>query len=379
MNQVRIQHYDSVSAVDPTGWRQLDVTSGYSSYEWLRIVERYASGHHAPRYIVAYLQERPVGAIVLELVNNVDRENGIVRRVLGGRRVLRHTFGKHIVPYLVAGTPFGYGGQFLLDPRVDADQRHRVIRELLSSAEKLSASLRAPLWFSDVLAADVLLMDTLKEAGYLRCHYLPLAEIDIEWDTFDDYVAALKKRHKNIAKDIRRERNRCRTAGVTLEEPAELGDREETFVQLANQTYGKHSDLAFPFRAGFFSGLRQVAGDDFLACSAQMNDRTLGFVTMLSDGHTAWAGSYGIDYTDSASRFVYFNLVLQWPIQKAIELGLKKLVLGRGHYELKLRRGCTLNHTYFCFKPSSTWAAPIYARIFSLLDRHYTRQAATHS
>lgn len=379
MNQIQIQHYDSVSAIDPIEWDRLGVISGFSSYDWLRVVERYATSPYTPRYVVAYVHERPVGAIVLELVNNVDREGGIVRRALGGRRVLRHTFGKYLTPHLVAGTPFGYGGQFLIDVHVESSRRRRIIEELLSAAEALSTSLRAPLWFSDVLADDVLLMDTLKGAGYLSSRYLPLAEIEIRWKTFEDYVDALKNESKNVAKDIRRERNRCRAAGVFLEEPTELRDREETFIQLANQTYGKHGDLSFPFQEGFFSSLRQAVGEKLVICNAQMDDKVLGFVTMLSDGNTAWAGSYGLDYTNDASRFVYFNLVLQWPVRKAIELGLKKLVLGRGHYELKLRRGCSLNHTYFFFKPSSGLSTPIYARLFRMLDRRYALQIAAHS
>jgi predicted N-acyltransferase len=369
---MQTRFYDSVSAIHPNEWSQLDVLSGFSSYRWLQSVERYAARPCTPHYVVAYVQERPVGAIVLELVNDVDRESGIVRRLLGGRRVLRHTFGKYLAPNLVAGTPFGYGGQILIDVNMGITQRSHVVQELLSAAERLSDSLRAPLWFSDVLARDTELINTLRNAGYLSCQYLPLAEIAIEWHTFDDYVDTLKSRYRN---HIRREQKRCRAAGVVLEEPTDLSDRDERFVQLANQTYGKHGDLAFPFNAGFFSGLKSNLGDGFQVCNALESDNILGFVTMISDGHTGWAGNYGLDYTNSSSAFVYFNLVLQWPIRKAIELGLKRLVLGRGHYELKMRRGCTLNETYLFRKPPNALSKPIYARLFRMLDRHYIKQA----
>ena len=378
MSSLRIRHYDSVSAIDPRQWSQLDGLSGFFGHGWLKTVERHIIGSYAPRYIVAYSQEQPVGAVILDLVNDVDRENGIVRRVFGGKRLLRHTFGKCLVPNLVAGTPFGYGGQFLIDSSLGTEQRSRVAQELLSASETLSASLGAPLWFSNVLANDTLLMDTLRGAGYLSSRYLPLAEIAIEWDSFDEYVATLRKQHKNIAKDIRRERNRCRSAGVTLEEPAALDDRDKSFVELANQTYSKHGDLAFPYAVGFFSSLKRELDHDLLVCNAQKDGKILGFVTMISDGHTAWAGSYGLDYTDSASAFVYFNLVLQWPVRKAIELGLKNVVLGRGHYELKLRRGCTLNDTHFFYKPSHSLSKLLYARLFRMLDRHYARQVSSN-
>jgi predicted N-acyltransferase len=379
MKQIRLQHYDSMSAIDPLQWRQLDALSGFSSYGWLKTVENCATGPYAPHYIVAYCQEQPVGAVILELVNDVDRENAIVRRVFGGRSLLRHTFGKSLVPNLVGGTPFGYGGQFLINSGTGREQTVRVVRELLLAAEKLSETLGAPLWFSDVLECDPLLVDILRDAGYLSCRYLPLAEIELKWDTFDDYVANLKKRYKNIGKDIRRERNRCESAGVLLEEPEEIADTDKVFVNLANQTYSKHGDLALPFTEGFFSNLKNELGNELLVCNAQLDGKILGFVTMFTDGSTAWAGSYGLDYTSSASRFVYFNLVLQWPVRKAIELGLNKLVLGRGHYDLKLRRGCTLSDTYFCFKPSSTWSRLIFARLFRILDGHYAKQIAATS
>lgn len=379
MNQIRLQHYDSVSAIDPLQWRQLEALSGFSSYGWLKTVESHAIGSYAPRYIVAYYHETPVGAVILDLVNDVDRENSIVRRVFGGRRLLRHTFGKSLIPNLVAGTPFGYGGQFLINASNGREQNVHIIRELLLAAEKLSTTLGAPLWFADVLAKDALLIDILRDAGYLSSRYLPLAELGIDWGTFDDYVATLKKQSKNVAKDIRRERNRCHSAGILLEEPTDLADRDKIYVQLANHTYGKHGDLAFPFSAGFFSGLKNELGDDLLVCEAQKDGKTLGFVTMTSDGRTAWAGSYGLDYSDSASAFVYFNLVLQWPVRKAIELGLERLVLGRGHYALKLRRGCRLSDTYFFHKPLHRLSKPFYNGLFLVLDRHYTNQASTSS
>jgi predicted N-acyltransferase len=376
MSQLRIQHCESIAHIHTDDWNRLENKSGFTSSAWLQTVEQFSIQSVRPQFILAYADNKLVGAMILELVKDIDRENSVAQAILGGNRLGHSLFTNLFLPNLAAGVPHGYGGQLLVDSNGDAGWRAKIARTLVAEAEALSESFGAPLWFPNVLATDKLLLETLHQADYLSTRYLPLAEIAIDWDTFDDYVASLKHRSQNVVKDIRRERNRCRAAGVTFEEPSDLSNSDSKLVEMASETYLRHGNSRFPFSRGFFSALHHQLGPNFLVCLASKSGHPLGFVTMLSDGDTAWADSYGLDYAHPDSKFVYFNLVYQWPIRKAIELGLKRIVFGRGQYELKSRRGCTLIDSYLLVKPANWFGRAFYASLFRLVDRHYGKQVA---
>ena len=153
---------------------------------------------------------------------------------------------------------------------------------------------------------------------------------------------------------------------------------DSKLVDMANQSYRRHSEFAFPFRPGFFSSLQAGLHDSYMVCVAKRGADTLGFVTMLADGDTAWADSYGLDSRRSDTAFVYFYLAYHWPIRAAIERGLRRIVFGRGQYELKLRRGCSLTDTYVLVKPSGRISRTFHAGLLHVVDRSYAKQVPTN-
>lgn len=379
MDQVSIRHHDSITTVEKDEWENLDHRSRFTSYAWLQATSRFCAEPIHLQLLLAYIEGKLQGAMIVETVRDSGKQNGIARAVLGGNRLILGAFGNHFVPNLAVGTPHGYGGHLLLASNGDTELRAKVAHNLIAAAEELSKTLRTPLWFMGVLAADEQLRTILRQKGYLSARYLPLAELPIQWKTFDEYLSWQKRRSRSVSKDIRRERNRCRAAGVTFEEPSNISKLDDVLIDLANQPYQKHGNVRFPFERGFFASLQAQLRSSLMICTACKDGNIIGFVTMLSDGESAWADSYGLDYSQPDSAFVYFNLVYHWPVQKAIELGLKRIVLGRGQYELKLRRGCILTDTYFHYKPSHWIARKFYGGIFRMLDEHYSTEITSVS
>lgn len=374
MDQITIHHHDSISAVEEDEWERLVHQSGFTSYAWLQTTSGFCAEPIQLQLLLAYVEDVLQGAMIVETVREPGKQNGIARAVLGGNRLILGAFGNHFVPNLAVGTPHGYGGHLLFAGHSDAELRAKVAHNLIAAAEELSRTLRTPLWFMGVLAADEQLLTILRQKGYLSARYLPLAELPIQWETFDEYLGWQKSRSRGVSKDIRRERNRCRAAGVTFEEPSNISKLDDVLIELANQPYQKHGNVRFPYERGFFTSLKAQLGSSFMICTACKDGKTIGFVTMLSDGESAWADSYGLDYRQPDSAFVYFNLVYHWPVQKAIEQGLRRIVLGRGQYELKLRRGCILTDTYLLYNPSHRIARKLYGGLFKVLDEHYSTE-----
>ncbi|MFT5418689.1 MAG: putative N-acyltransferase [Gammaproteobacteria bacterium] len=371
MEKITIHCHDSISTIEKDAWENLAHRSKFTSYAWLQATSDYCGDPSQLQLLLAYVGDDLQGAMILETVGDAGKQNSVARAVLGGNKIVRGAIGRYFVPNLAVGTPHGYGGHLLLASHSGDELRAKISKKLISAAETLSESLRTPLWFMGVLEADDQLLKALQQNGYLSARYLPLAEMAIEWNTFEEYLSWQKRRSRSVSKDIRRERNRCRAAGLIFEEPSDVSKLDNVLIELANQPYQKHGEHKFPFERGFFTSLQEQLGSSFMLCTARKGDNVIGFVTMLSDGESAWADSYGLDYGQAESAFVYFNLVYHWPVQKAIELGLKRIVFGRGQYELKLRRGCVLTDTYLLYKPSKWIARKIYSHLFRVVDDHY--------
>lgn len=375
MSDITIQYFERAAELPADDWNELANGTAFTSSAYLRTIEEYGIKPLRPRFLLAYSNGKLAGGTVLEMVEDADRENGVVRSLLGRNRIARALLQRHLSPNLTVGAPLGYGGHLLLAKGMNAGQRSLIALELVTAAERLAESLSCPLWFAGVLATDTTLLEALRSSGFLSARYLPVADIAIKWRSFDDYVEALKSRSRSVAKDIRREQNRCRTAGITFGVPSSERDCSHELLGLSNQTYRRHGSGSGPFASGYFSALQDRLGDDFLVCTACRGKHIVGFVTMLSDGTTAWADSYGLDYDHPDSAFVYFNLVFQWPIRKAIEIGLERVVFGRGQYQLKSRRGCETTDSYLLTKPSNRAGRIACATLLQTVSSHYAKQS----
>jgi len=313
--------------------------------------------------------------MILRLEDDPHGADSIARRILGGNRSLRSLWRRVAGPSLVVGAPQGYGGELLLRADLDDRTRRQAADTLLDGAQALGRELGASLWFSGVREADDMTTGCLGDRAYARARYLPLTAIDIEWGSFEEYLRWQRQRSARLAKNIRRERARCRDAGVTLIEPKDLDGLGRLFHKLADQTMAKHGGPDLPLRPGFYEAVRKGLGAAHLVCTAVRHGEVIGFVSLVCDGDTVWADSYGLDYAKAEGTFTYFDLTHYWEIEKAIELGLKRVVFGRGQYEARLRRGCHLVDTYIYRAAPSVLDRTLYGLVLTRVDQHYARQA----
>lgn len=377
MTGIDLTHHDSAASVDRRAWDSLCGHTGFSRSGWLRAVESFAAAPARPHLLTAGFEGAICGGMILRFDNDPHAADGITRRLLGGNRRLRSLWRQVGGPALVAGAPHGYGGELLLREDLDDGHRRRVADLLFDGAENLSRELRASLWFSGVREADTTLINSLGTRGYPHGRYLPLAEVDIEWESFEEYLQWQRRRSPRLARKIRRERERCREAGVTLVEPEDLSGFGPVFHDLCSRTLTKYGESDFPFRPEFFDAVRSELGAAYLVCAAMRHGQIIGFSSLIRDGDTAWADSYGLDYGKADGTFTYFDLTHYWPIEKAIELGLKRVVFGRGQYDAKLRRGCRLSDTYiYCGWPYRLGRS-LSGVLLATVDRHYAKQVLT--
>ncbi|ANP48600.1 hypothetical protein J2Z21_007512 [Streptomyces griseochromogenes] len=198
--------------------------------------------------------------------------------------------------------------------------------------------------FLYVQPEERVLAEALRRAGFvefplaLRCNLRPPGT------SFADYRAALSR---NAAHSMDRIRRRIAERGVTvrrftLDELDEAGVERLVELRLQHRAkYGRRPDTAG--ERAQLTAFRRHFGDRAEVVAAMADERMIGFCLFLDAGDVRHAWTHGIDYTDSRSKDVFFEVCYYRPVEDAYRTGRKELSFSYGAEGSKLERGCRLD------------------------------------
>jgi hypothetical protein len=162
-------------------------------------------------------------------------------------------------------------------------------------------------------------------------------EISPQWKTYEDYLANLTSKYRKQAKQIEKE---VAAAGCAVDEikSNDIARYAEQLHALYLQTHKNARLRLVTLPVTFLPTLATQLGDDMRFTILKKDDTLLGFVTTVKDGETAVGYYIGFDRKSNAEFPIYFRL-LQSVVGHAIDLGCKRLSLGRTALEPKARLG----------------------------------------
>lgn len=373
---MRIEQHQSVAAYSAEQWNRLGPGTGFTRHAWLSAVERFSLEPPELRILAVEESGQLLGATILCRVQKTHSSFAMASKLVGSSPFRLATAGRFLVPHHVAGAPSGFGGHLLVNQDLEPDRRTSVAAALVEAAYELGRTSGAPVWFSGVIESDETSIRALSDAGCIRANLLPLAEMDVTWASFDDYVEQRRPTSKWAARNIRRERQRFLESGAEMVEVEPDSDNEDRLVDLANRTLGKYGPERHPYRSGFYRAVYLADPQALRLCVALQGGEIVGFCTMIVDGDTAWCDACGFDDARDANSFAYFNLTIYWPVQVAPAVGVRRIVFGRGQYDLRLRRGCRFRPTYVMRQPHSKIGRLLLRQWLGKVDRHYRDQAS---
>lgn len=366
----------SVDEIGQAAWETLDAPSPFVSYGWLSTVERTAVEPPAFRYIALYDDADLVGAIVAEIVAPDARAGTLDRIMLGRAAAAISRYGVSFEPALVCSAYDGYGTTLLLRRSAAAAERKRIRAGLLAALRGVAHHERLSVAFCGVLADEEDLARELAADGFHRTLQWPVARMVPKWSSFEGYLAAMRLANKSVAKDIRRERNRLRESGTTIEQFTPQPSDVPRLHALAAANYEKYGDETFPYRTSFFTTLTERSGGDAVWYGAWKSGRLVAFSLMLEVGDRAWGTYFGCDYEACGDDRTYFNLIFNRPIEDAAKTGLTSLYFGRGLHALKRRRGCESVPSHVFYRARQPLRNVLLGPGLSLRSRYVARKDA---
>lgn len=328
---------DSVDYLDSARWDAL--TRGRSlflSRPYLRVLEEAGPENLRQRYAMVFRGREAVAVVAAQCVTvsaarvrkspKHEKLAGPLERVRERMLVCGNllSWGMHGVAFAPAEDPAA------LWPAV-AEALYRLRR-----ADKLSGG-PGLVMVKDITDADAGAASALARFSYRALETDPdmVLEIPARWQGYDDYLASLTSRYRKAAKQIEKD---VSEAGCRVEELTDAGAHAAELHGLYMQTHRNARLRLVTLREEFIPALAARLGDAMRCTVVRRDDELLGFVTTVRDGETAVGYYIGFDRAANTEFPVYFRL-LQAVVADAIELGCRRLSLGRTALEPKARLG----------------------------------------
>lgn len=393
------ESYSSIKSIGRAVWEKLTTARGFwASYDWLLASENNREGE--PRYLVVRdVQGQLVGALpgrwisdrdVLPFYNAArmvasDSVFGRIDLLSAGDATLVRTARERLAkqsaclyPSLAWCVP-GFEFDLAYNSDLDATGRESARHALLDFALELAVARRvdtcAFLYVSP--SHDWLLHDILVEQGYYRVLMNGSCTLELQWDSFEEYILSFSSRRRSA---IRREMRRFVSSGL-LCDVTRGGEAmtDDLAVLQANvrQKYGLPANQSKI--AGFNDALRQVLGDSIVIFRVWRGEQLLAFSQFFVFGGALYNRSMGLNYELIGPEYTYFNVLYYYPIRWAIENGMTRIYYGVGSYEAKVSRGCALERRvgYFRFPEAIRGAAHDCLRLQEKTETSYLTRLET--
>jgi predicted N-acyltransferase len=345
----------SVSEIDSGEWNRIAGDHVYASHEWLSAYETTAIHPEETRYFILRENGRLVAASVCHVSGQSLGSGGLDRALFGRLKKWVNRLGLSFHPALVCRPIWSFGCHILIDPDRHARDVENLELVLLRAMEEAAARNGMILAFLNVMSHEKNLVSYLEKNGYARTEGFPVAYMDVEWKSFEEYRKYVKGYSSKMESNIRTEMNRNRREGVSIRELEDPRPYEDRLVELLEINARKYTGGPFSFKKEFFSELKRNFGADAILYGAFKNNRLMGTGLFLRWRGSLYTPLVGIDHDLSGNDATYFNIIYDRPISDAIARRDRRIYFGKGMYGVKIRRGCRLAATRYYIRSFRTF------------------------
>jgi len=353
-------------------WDDLVGPTPTAQHGCLRTFESTSTIGVVPHYFVLGSSERPLAAAIGHLATTAAQCERVTRPLLGRARSVAPALMRLLGPTLILGLRPMYGPSLFAcrGPGRQSQQEalHRLCREIEDVADERGWTVAV----TGLTDREQMLLEVLRARDFRETLGYPTAELEIRWDSWDGYLACMKRSRRNV---IRRESRTFDEAGCRIR----MLQRDEPIPPNAYELIQDHQ-LRNNNRTAHYSGdlistLRRNLGSNTRLYVAEHQGELLGFFAAVVKDTAASAAFLGIgSHVKARNLFVYFNLVYYNLIREAAALGLHRIQYGTQVYDGKRLRGCSVMPTRLFLRPSNGFSRTFLRPMLALHRRWYGKK-----
>ncbi|MBI3549539.1 MAG: GNAT family N-acetyltransferase [Elusimicrobia bacterium] len=327
---------DSVDYLDGAAWDGIvERGSFFLQRRYLRVLERYGPANLKSRSCLVFKNRAPIAAIALQSIR-VSGENVVSRRSVASGALSRLS-----VRAVVCGNVLSWGRHGVAFARgVDPSKAWPAVAEALyrlRRAERLEGQTDVVI-VKDLFDGEAEGVESLARFSYKPLETEPnmILAISPQWRGYQDYLAALHSKYRKSAVRIERDLS---GAGCSVERLDDVRSNSGELHELYLQVQAAAAVRPVAIHKDYLAAVAEAAAKDFICSVVRRRDRILGFVTTLRDDpNTAIGYLIGFDRALRDELPLYFAL-LQRVVADAMELGCRRISLGRTALEPKAKLG----------------------------------------
>lgn len=320
---------DRLGALSRDAWESVTRDAGvWMSWRYLTVLEKTAPENIKLTFALVLRNGEPVAAVAAQITT------------ITGERIGAKMLAKQKAKIIVCGNLFSWGPHGVaFKPGENETELWKGVAEALyriRRAERLLGQADLQI-IKDMPAASAENLKSIHRLSYRPVETDPDMVLDIlpNWKKYDDYLASLNAKYRRAVRDIMKD---TEAAGLRVERLRDVGPHAAELHHLYLQIHEQAAVRPVTLNVNYIPALAAAFGDGFRCTVLRNDDMIAGFITTFQNAETAVGYYIGVHKELNANIPIYHRL-LHITISDAIEMGCKRLSLGRTALEAKARLG----------------------------------------
>lgn len=321
----------------PENWDDLAQENVFLSKNYLQVLEKSAPENMSCHFIGLFKDEKLVGIALSQFLNlNLLQSFGERDKCFktSVRNFIFKNFSSHVL--FIGNNMLTGQNAFNFSPEISYQE---VLKSLKKASEALKEIYRNKGFkihltsFKDFSKVEITSFEKATFEDYYKFSTQPnmIFKIRENWKSFDDYVADLSKKYRDQFK-----RSRKKSDGITKQKmDLEAIIKHEKTIHTLYFHVAKNAPFNTFFLAeNHFRVFKELLGDKFLFYGYFIDDKLVGFNTLIKNGNSMDTYFLGYDEQIQKEKMLYLNMLYDM-IGYSINQGFKEIVFARTALEIK--------------------------------------------
>ncbi len=367
--QLTIEIYSSTAQL-PKNWSNLANENIFLSREYLEILEKSAPTNMTCHFIGFFNEKELVGIALSQFLdlNKLEsfgeRDKCIKTSV---RNIIFKNFCSHV---LIIGNNMLTGqNTYFFSDKIDKIQ---ALKTLKNASEQLKTLFIKKGFKIHVTTFKDFPKENIPDfqlAGFQDSYQFStqpnmLFEIPNRWKSEQDYIDALSKKYRDQYKRARKKAEGILKRKMNLED---IIKHEEIIYDLYHHVAKNAHFNTFFLAKNHFSTFKQLLKDEFLLYGYFLDEKLIGFNTIIKNGEVIDTYFLGYDETIQREKMLYLNMLYDM-IAYSINNGFKKIIFARTALEIKSSVGAKPQEMFGFMKHDNPIIDLAIDKVFCYLD-----------
>jgi hypothetical protein len=321
----------------PENWNNFAINNIFLSVDYLKIIENSAPENMICHFIGLFQNQNLVGISITQMLSVANVSSFGVNKSCLKSKIRDFTFRNFANNILFVGNNMLTGqNAFSFSESISGKQGifilNKAVAELQEIFRKEGKKIHV-INYKDFTLSDTIFFEINPFSDYYKFEIQPnmVFKIPENWNTIEDYIAALSKKYRDQYKRARKKADGIVKCKLSLEE---IIIHQEKINELYLNVTKNAPFNTFYLAENHFVEFKKQLGNNFLFYGYFIDEQLIGFNTLIKNGTTIDTYFLGYDDTFQRDKMLYLNMLYDMT-NYSINKNFDKIVFARTALEIK--------------------------------------------